>query len=291
MVKNQSKDDFTFRVGLCQIYTEEWAVKENLERTLAAIEEAAFQGADLAITPECVIQGYPSRTKNYEQRMREAAVPADGKTLSLLCEKAKRHRMDLVVGFAEPGEGEVIYNSAAMISKEGKIVHLYRKVHCRPFESVNGLGIFTPGEGFYTDDLHYPGGAVKIGTMICFDREVSESVRILRNLGAQFIACPLACHTEDMTRLPHEADNELITRCRAAENEVFIAVVNHAGRSNGGSYVVGPYGEVLHQMGRDAGVAVLEVPVGVVSRHYHGNPLGWMGWGHRRPEIYRKYLS
>ena len=41
--------------------------------------------------------------------------------------------------------------------------------------------------------------------------------------------------------------NELITRCRAAENELFIAVVNHARRFNGGSFLVGPTGEVLHQ--------------------------------------------
>ena len=50
----------SIRVAMCQVYTEAWAIEANLARTLEALEEATAQGADLAITPECVLHGYAS---------------------------------------------------------------------------------------------------------------------------------------------------------------------------------------------------------------------------------------
>lgn len=277
------------RTALCQVYTEPWAVRDNLGRTLAALDEAAAKGAALAITPECVLHGYAGKGEDYSERMHEVAEPADGETIRLFRKKAKEHQMSIVLGFAEEGAKGNIHNTAAYISHSGELVYLYRKVHCRTFESVRYEGEFTPGEDFYVADLDFPGGSIKLGTMICFDREVPEATRSLRSLGAEFIACPLATSTVDMAQASTKVNNEIITRCRAAENELFIAVVNHAGRFNGGSFLVGPHGEVLHQMGADAGVHVLDVPVGAIATEYHNNPLGWMGWGYRRPDVYGKY--
>ncbi len=48
----------SLKVGLCQIHTEEWAIEDNLKRTLTAIEVAAAKGAEVAVTPECVFHGY-----------------------------------------------------------------------------------------------------------------------------------------------------------------------------------------------------------------------------------------
>jgi hypothetical protein len=50
-----------------------------------------------------------------------------------------------------------------------------------------------------------------------FDREVPESVRCLRSLGAEFIRCPLATNTSDMSQLSLAAHNENITQNRTAE--------------------------------------------------------------------------
>jgi predicted amidohydrolase len=279
-------------VGLCQALTVEWDVSGNLERTIRSLEEAAQRGAEIAVTPECVLHGYAASTdKNYGKRMLDIAEPLDGPNITLLCETARRLQMDVIVGLAERGEGERIYNSAVLISREGEIVHVYRKIHCRPFESIHHSGIFVPGEEFYASDLKYGHHSYRIGTMICFDREIPESVRCLRSLGAEFIACPLATNTSDMSQLSFAANNETITQSRAAENEVFIAVVNHAGRFNGGSFIVGPRGELCHQMGPEPGVAVIRLPIEDVKKNFHGNPLGWMGWGYRRPEVYNKYFS
>jgi len=258
---------------------------------LGALEEAAAGGAELAITPECVLHGYASTdSEGYPERMLEIAERLDGRNLGLLCAKARDLKLDVVVGFAERGEQDDIHNSAALISSEGDILTVYRKVHCRPFESIGHEGVFVPGDRFTVTERRFGDRSFRIGVMICFDREITESTRCLRSLGAELIACPLATDTTDMRRLNNRADNEMITRCRAAENEVFIVVVNHAGRFNGGSFVVGPEGELLHQMGAEPGVHVLDVPAGVVRRRFHSDALGWMGWGYRRPEVYRRYL-
>jgi predicted amidohydrolase len=127
--------------------------------------------------------------------------------------------------------------------------------------------------------------------MICFDREIPETGRCLRAMGAQLVACPLACDTEPLDRHLDYAHNEMVTRCRAAENEVFIAVVNHSGRFNGGSFVVGPGGETVVQLGTEPEVRTVDLPVTGVSDVIHANAFGWMGWGYRKQEVYDRHRT
>ncbi len=279
------------RVGLCQVYTQEWDVEGNTVRTLGAIREAADQGAHLVITPECVLHGYGFTTGELHAETRACAQRVDGPIIAGFRHLAADSRIHLMLGFCELAEDERLHNTAAMIRPDGSIAWLYRKVHCRPFEADWAGSVFTPGDRFYVETVEYDGHTACVGAMICFDREVVESTRCLRALGAQFIACPLATDTYSLSTLPPQADNEMVTRVRAAENEVYIAVVNHAGRFNGGTFVVGPHGEVLLQMGADAEVRVVDIPIEQVTAQYHAHPLGWMGWGYRRPEVYRPYLD
>ena len=289
----QDESDITsppIKVAMCQVHTEQWALEDNLGRTLAALHEAADLGADLAITPECVLHGYGDKSDDFEERMRAAAVPLDGEAIGAVRKTAKARRLDVVVGFAESFARLAEMMSRALVTRDGEIACVYRKVHCRGFEDATRDGLFSPGEEFYVVDYTGHGGLNRLGLMICFDREVTESVRCLRSLGAEIIACPLATDTSDMANHGNCADNEMITRIRAAENEVFIVVVNHAGRFNGGSFAVGPGGELIRQMGAGPGVEVVALPIGVVPEKYHSKPLGWMGWGYRRQAVYGKYL-
>ena len=281
------------RLGLCQVLTEAWDVEGNTARLMAALEAAADAGAELAITPECVFHAYGSGKDQADTIRRCSAIAesVDGERIGRVKELARSRRLHVVIGFCERGEGAQIHNSAAVISSAGEILQVYRKVHCRNFEDIRFSGAFTPGDAFAVDDLICGASSVRLGTMICFDREIPESVRSLRALGAQLIACPLATDTERLDEHVNYAHNELITRARAAENEVFIAVVNHAGRQNGGTFVVGPGGEALVQLGAEAEVKVVEIPVSALVERLHAKPYGWMGWGYRRPEIYGCYLK
>jgi len=285
----------TLKLGICQVLTEEWEVDGNIKRTLAAVDQAATQGAEIAVTPECVFHGYASdkskgKSREFRDRLYSIAESPSGRNLQLFRDKAAEKRIYIQVGFVEKGEGDRIHNSAALIGPDGSYVYIYRKVHCRHFESINHYGYFTPGDEFYTARLNLKDKTFIAGTMICFDREVPESLRCLRSLGAEIVFCPLATGTSLMTEYRNKADNEMITRTGAACNEQFIAVVNHARRFNGGSFIVGPMGELFCQMTDEPGVLTCEIPLGVIARRFHAEPLGWMGWGYRRPEIYSRFL-
>ena len=278
-------------LALCQVHTEQWDLDGNRERTLAALDEAAAGGAELAVTPECVLNGYGHpETPEDEARLRECAETIEGPAVRCVRESARRHGMRVLLGFVEAGAAGRLHNSAALIGPDGGVLQVYRKVHLRSFESIEHAGCFTPGETFETRTLKLARARVNVGTLICFDRELPESVRCLRSQGAELILCPLATDTWDLSRPEAYMENETLTRCRAAENEVFIAVVNHAGRFNGGSFVVGPGGEVLCQLGCAPEVRVIDLPVGAIEQRFHSRPLGWMGWGYRRPDVYREYL-
>lgn len=280
------------KVALCQVETKEWAVESNFKNTLDAIAEAGNSGADIAITPECVFHGYAGGKPKEElqKKVREIAEPLDGDKLAQIKALAKDKGLHVVVGFAELGGGDVVHNTAAVISSDGELLEAYRKVHCRRFEDVLYSGAFTAGTEFKSHELGCAQGSFKLGTLICFDREIPESVRCLRALGSELIACPLATHTFDLGKYPKEADNELLTRARAAENEVVIVVVNHAGRFNGGSMMIGPMGEVITQLDAKPQVKVVEAPIGWVRQKQEVG-CGWAGWGFRRPEVYSGYLG
>jgi len=281
------------KVGICQIYTEQWQIEQNFKRTVETLEEAADKGALLAITPECVFHGYGfSHDKEFlRKRMLEVAEKLSGERVSKVKALAKKLSLNIVLGIAERGVDNQVHNSALFINQQGEIAEVYRKVHCRRFESIEGAGAFTPGERFAVAEVSSGERSYPIGLMICFDREIPESTRCLRAMGAQFVACPLATNTSDMSQKIEKADNEMITRCRAAENEMFIAVVNHSGRFNGGSFIVGPKGELLIQLGKDPAVEVIDVPIGIIENEFHSNPLGWMGWGYRRQEVYDRHFK
>ncbi len=278
------------RVALCQIETRAWDLTGNLTRTLDAIDEAATRGAHLAVTPECVLQGYP-QGPDVLDRLPTVAEDVDGPSVTAVRNRARDLSVAVALGFAETSVGGVLHNSLLLTDANGEVLQLYRKVHLRNFESLTHHGPFTPGDRFATSTLVTGEVRTRVGAMICFDREIPETLRCLRALGAELVVCPLACDTNDASNPRDFVDNEVITRVRATENELFIVVVNHAGRFNGGSWVAGPGGEVVTQMDEHPGVEIVDLPVGIISTGFHDDPLGWMGWGFRRPDVYDQYVA
>ena len=98
---------------------------KNLEKAVAAIEEAAKHGADLICFPE-LMNGEAS-----EGKQTEMAEDLDGKTISILREKAKEHKVYIHTGsMHERIEGENrCYNTSMLLNREGQIVSTYRKIH------------------------------------------------------------------------------------------------------------------------------------------------------------------
>jgi predicted amidohydrolase len=93
----------------------------------------------------------------------------------------------------------------------------YAKVHTCEFDQEAAL---TPGDDFYVCTLDTKKGEVRVGAMICFDREFPESSRILMLKGAELILTPNACQLE--------ANRIGQFRARAFENMVGVAMTNYA---------------------------------------------------------------
>jgi N-carbamoylputrescine amidase len=108
-------------------------------------------------------------------------------------------------------------NSFSLINRHGKVVFSYAKVHTCAFDEEAAL---SPGDRFSVGLLDTRVGDVKIGAMICFDREFPESARILMLAGAEIILTPNACELE--------ANRLTQFRSRAFENMVGVAMTNYA---------------------------------------------------------------
>ena len=120
-------------------------------------------------------------------------------------------------------------NTLVLIDRRGKVRLTYAKVHTCDFDVERHL---TPGEAFCVAELDTACGPVKVGAMICYDREFPESARILMLQGAELILVPNAC--------PMEINRLSQLRARAYENMVAIATCNYPDTvpdCNGGSSV------------------------------------------------------
>ena len=134
--------------------------------------------------------------------------------------------LDMAIGLTYLERGaQAPRNTLTLIDRHGKIVLVYAKVHTCDFDVESAL---EPGTEFLVADLDTMQGTVRVGAMICFDREFPESARVLMLRGAELILVPNACEME-INRLTQ-------LRSRAFENMTAIVLTNYAGpRDNGHS--------------------------------------------------------
>jgi predicted amidohydrolase len=186
---------------------------------------ASASGADVALLPEMWSVGMtffdPSRAGERE-RWCALAVGGDDAFVVHFRNLARELNMAIALTYLEKWEGRP-RNSVSIIDRRGEIVLTYAKVHTCEFDTEREL---TPGDDFPVCALGTEQGEVKIGCMICYDREFPESARILMLRGAEIILTPNAC-TLDAHRLGQ-------FRTRAFENMVGVAMTNYAAPQNNG---------------------------------------------------------
>ncbi len=108
-------------------------------------------------------------------------------------------------------------NSLVLFDRFGEQKFVYAKVHTCDFSAEKDI---TSGEEFFVSEIDTVScGTMKIGAMICFDREFPESARILMLKGAEVILAPNAC--------PMEINRLSALRARAYENMLAIATCNY----------------------------------------------------------------
>jgi len=189
---------------------------------------ASASGADVALFPEMWSVGmtfFDASREGERERWRSLAISRDDPFVTHFRNLARELNMAVALTYLERCEGRP-RNSVSVIDRRGEIVLTYAKVHTCEFDTEREL---TPGDDFPVCALETQAGEVKIGCMICYDREFPESARILMLRGAEVILTPNAC-TLDAHRLAQ-------FRTRAFENMVGVAMTNYAAPQNNGHSV------------------------------------------------------
>lgn len=199
----------------------------NLEKGIEYCRKAKALGADLALFPEMWSNGYQIYGRPVEEWKAEA-IPAAGGFVRAFGKLAKELYMAVGITLLEE-YGKNPRNTLILFDRFGEPKITYAKVHTCDFDVEHNL---TPGEDFYVTELNTACGEVKVGAMICYDREFPESARILMLKGAELILVPNAC--------PMEINRLSQLRARAYENMLAVATCNYPGTvfdCNGGSSV------------------------------------------------------
>ena len=226
-IKNDSSS--VIKVAMLQMNSAGADLKESLKKGEVFCRRAKAMGADIALFPEMWSVGYtefhlpdanPEDIKKYPLSFddwKNKAIGNNSSFISHFQKLAKELKMSIVITYLEKWNG-LPRNSASLIDASGNILMTYAKVHTCDFTllEVNT----TPGDDFYVCNLPVNGNNVKIGIMICFDRELPESARVLMLKGAEIILTPNACGLEKMVL------NQFQTR--AFENTVGVAMTNYA---------------------------------------------------------------
>lgn len=263
-------------------------LQENLNIGVEACRKAKTMGADIALFPEMWSTGY-SVPKTAEERTR-ASVSAESPFVQRFSELARELNMAVGITALEAYE-PLPRNTLFLFDRFGRMVLRYAKVHTCDFSERERA--LTPGDDFYAADLDTESGIVKVGAMICFDREQPESARILMLKGAEIILVPNAC-TMEINRLSQ-------LRTRAYENMLGIATVNypfghpdcngHSTAFDGIAYMRGEEGShdsLIVEAGQREGIFLADFPLEELRdyrrREIHGN-------AYRQPRKYGLLLS
>ena len=207
-----------FKVAVLQKRSLDRQPDQNTKTVLSAMEEAARLGADLLLLPECFLTGYELPFTNDE------ALADSDPHLTILCQAAAAMKIGLVATAITKGTHRP-QNAAFLIDKSSAILMKYAKVHTCDFADERCL---ESGDGFQVCDFH----GVKLGIMICYDREYPESARILMLKGAELILVPNDCGAM--------APRVQALSTRAYENTVGIVMANPNGENAGCSCAFSP---------------------------------------------------
>jgi predicted amidohydrolase len=251
----------------------------NAHALVAAIEQASAGGAELLFTPE--MSGLLDRdSKRASESLRSEE---QDPVLAACRDAASRAGLWLHLGsLAVRTEDDKLANRGFLIDPSGAIRARYDKIHLFDVD-------LPTGESWRESTVYRAGtGAVvvagtpvgQLGLTICYDLRFPDLFSRLAEAGAQTIAVPAA-----FTVPTGRAHWEVLLRARAIETATFIVAAAQCGRHSDGretyghSLVVGPWGEVLLDMGEDIGVGFAEIELGMVDQVRQRIP----SLTHRRP--------
>lgn len=228
---------------------------ENIAKVDSFIREAAKNKASLLLIPELFERPYFCQIEDYSF-LDFAEEANSSKTLAHFSKMAKENHIVLPISFFEK-EGNVYFNSLAMIDDDGTILGIYRKSHIPTGQCYEEKFYFAPGDtGFEVFET----GAGRIGVGICWDQWFPETARILALKGAQLLLFPTAIGSEPV--LPKDSKDhwQNVMKGHAAANVMPVLAANRVGKESypgtemtffGSSFIADQYGNFVSSADRE----------------------------------------
>lgn len=213
--------------------------QRNLENALYVVRPFAMSpGVKLVVFPEFFLTGAVSQLGSSSGGIADKiGITFPGPEADQLAKFAQDHNTYVAGGVFEydlawPNR---FFNSAFIFDDNGKLIHLYRKIHCA--DVFGRLPDTTPGSVYteYVDrygyDHLFPVADTPLGklcTVICFDMNFGETHRAMIKRGAEVIIHP--------TSEPHNIRRrgwDLARHARAYENTAYLLTAGHGGEFRG----------------------------------------------------------
>lgn len=202
------------RIALCQIDPVVGGLDDNVERILAAYDEAEEAGCDVAVFPELAITGYPP-----EDLLLKPGFVADSR-LALGRVAAGTRRCAAVVGYVDAGRD--LHNAAAVCAG-GEVLGTYLKRHLPNYAVFDEARYFAPGHG---DPTLFGIAGVNVGVSICEDAWDPGGPIAVQAAGGAELVVNLNASPYYAGRL---AERERMLATRAADASCALVYVNQVG--------------------------------------------------------------
>ena len=197
--------------------------EENLNSMIDIINKAGETNPDVILLSELVYEScYGALTWEEQSQL----IP--GNLTDKIGEYAKKYNTYIIFTMNERVKEkacEVVYNTAVVIGRDGKVCGKYRKTHLPLTEAESGT---SPGNTPGIFDLDFG----RIGIIICYDQYFLENSRTLALMGAEIIF------------IPTMGEDEIIHRAIARANGVYVTVAGYEGPVS--SRIVNPLGEIIN---------------------------------------------
>lgn len=263
--------------------------KENIAAVRRLAARAAVAKVDMLGFHELASTIYPPFKE--DPALFDLAEPEDGPSVGAARAVAREHGLYMVYPFFEK-DGTHFYNSALFLGPRGETLSKYRKATIPVSRLLPGASeswFFRPGDlGFPVVDTPF---GLRVGMIICYDRNLPEPARCAALNGADLLFVPVT--TIAVTRPWWE----LLLRARAVENVMFVAAPGRVGEDRGGapgasyigeSLIIDPRGEVLaHASATDEDLVCADLDLELLARQRER----WRFFDARQPGAYAPIVA
>jgi predicted amidohydrolase len=235
-------------------------LEANLATARRLLEQAARQGAKLAVLPE----NFTVMARKERDKRAIAETDGDGPIQAMLANAAREFELTLVAGtmpIKVPGE-ERVAAASLVYGPDGSRLGRYDKMH------LFDVNVPDAAESHRESSGMVPGRQVgviatpvgKLGVAVCYDLRFPELFRRMIDLGADFFVVSAA-----FTVPTGEAHWHLLLRARAVENLCHLVAAAQSGQHENGrqtyghSSVVDCWGKVIAEVPGGEGLAIGEI--------------------------------